>query len=152
MRAILILAALGVSLGGCASITRGSTEIFQVTSEPTGAEATFSNGYSCTTPCSMEMKRRSEFVVTLRKEGYRTTEAAVTNVLSGGGGAALAGNIIIGGAIGVGVDAATGATQDLFPNPLNVVLDPVEPGTEDDDVKFIAVPERETPEEVSEES
>ena len=35
----------------------------------------------------------------------------------------MAGNVLIGGIIGIGVDAATGATQDLKPNPLHVVLE-----------------------------
>jgi hypothetical protein len=33
-------------------------------------------------------------------------------------------NVLIGGVIGIGVDAVTGASQDLKPNPLHVVLEP----------------------------
>lgn len=36
----------------------------------------------------------------------------------------MAGNVILGGFIGIGVDAATGAANDLKPNPLHVMLDP----------------------------
>ena len=36
----------------------------------------------------------------------------------------MAGNVIFGGLIGIGVDAATGAALDLIPNPLVVKLTP----------------------------
>ena len=39
------------------------------------------------------------------------------------GGAGLAGNVLLGGVIGLGVDAATGAAFDLVPNPLKVTLE-----------------------------
>ncbi|MFC5385149.1 hypothetical protein ACFPLB_04115 [Aquamicrobium segne] len=46
--------------------------------------------------------------------------------MSGEGAAGLAGNVLIGGLIGVGVDAATGATLDHYPNPAHILLVPVE--------------------------
>jgi hypothetical protein len=45
----------------------------------------------------------------------------------GGGVAATAGNVILGGVIGLGVDAATGAGFEHVPNPVNVVLQPEPP-------------------------
>ena len=39
------------------------------------------------------------------------------------GGAALAGNVLVGGIIGLGVDAATGASKELTPNPVSVTLE-----------------------------
>jgi hypothetical protein len=47
--------------------------------------------------------------------------------MSGGGGAGFAGNILAGGLIGMGVDATSGAMNDLMPNPLHVDLLPVAP-------------------------
>ncbi|MDP2581055.1 hypothetical protein Q8W37_14030 [Shimia thalassica] len=38
--------------------------------------------------------------------------------MRGSGGAALAGNILVGGIVGIGVDAATGSTLDHVPNPV----------------------------------
>lgn len=40
----------------------------------------------------------------------------------------MAGNVILGGLIGAGVDAATGATKDLKPNPIEVKLVPINGG------------------------
>jgi hypothetical protein len=37
----------------------------------------------------------------------------------------MAGNVLVGGLIGVAVDAGSGATQELVPNPLNVTLEPL---------------------------
>ncbi|MDO5646688.1 hypothetical protein [Paracoccus sp. (in: a-proteobacteria)] len=50
-------------------------------------------------------------------------QVRVTNRVSGGGGAAMAGNLVLGGIIGAGVDAANGATLELIPNPVEVTLD-----------------------------
>ncbi|WP_233145023.1 hypothetical protein [Paracoccus yeei] len=47
----------------------------------------------------------------------------VTNRVSGGGGAAMAGNVLVGGIIGAGVDAGTGAMLELVPNSVKVQLE-----------------------------
>lgn len=36
----------------------------------------------------------------------------------------MAGNVLVGGIIGAGVDMGTGAMLDLVPNPINVALEP----------------------------
>lgn len=46
--------------------------------------------------------------------------------MSGKGAAGLAGNILVGGLIGVGVDAMTGATLDHSPNPALITLVPTD--------------------------
>jgi hypothetical protein len=69
------------------------------------------------------MSRKSEFVATLTKEGYKPATVTVTHKTAGTGAAAVAGNVLIGGVIGLGVDMVTGASQDLTPNPVTVVLE-----------------------------
>ena len=121
------VALLGTTLGtGCATITRGSTEAFVIETKPIGAEAKLSNGLYCTTPCSLKVKRRGDFVVTLTKEGYETATAAVTSSVDSGGAAGMAGNVLLGGVIGAGVDAGTGAMHSHKPNPLVVELVPLD--------------------------
>jgi hypothetical protein len=71
------------------------------------------------------MDHRDNFDVTITKPGYRDWHGHVTHQFSTGGGVALAGNVLVGGLVGITVDAATGATQMLVPNPLNVTLEPV---------------------------
>ena len=58
------------------------------------------------------------------KPGYETVQATVTNKVGGQGGAAMAGNVIVGGVVGAGVDVASGAMLDLTPNPLVVTMQP----------------------------
>jgi hypothetical protein len=72
------------------------------------------------------MNHRDDFDVTISKSGYLDWRGHVTHQFSSGGGAALAGNVLVGGLVGLTVDAASGATQKLVPNPLNVTLEPVQ--------------------------
>lgn len=124
LAAVALLAALLST--GCATITRGSTEAFVIETKPAGAEAKLSNGLYCTTPCSIKVKRRGDFVVTLTKKGYETVTATVTSSVDGGGAAGMAGNVILGGIVGAGVDAGTGAMHSHKPNPLVVELVPID--------------------------
>jgi hypothetical protein len=74
-------------------------------------------------PCTLKLKRKESFTVTIHKPGYRKVTTQVISQVAGAGAAGMAGNVIVGGIIGVGVDAATGATKELKPNPLEVVLE-----------------------------
>ena len=121
----LALALLTAS--GCATVTRGISESFVIETVPAGAEATLSTGQSCTTPCSIKVKRRGEFTVMLEKDGYETLKSIVTSSVDGTGTAAGAGNLVLGGPspiglIGAGVDLGTGAMHAHEPNPLRVQL------------------------------
>ena len=122
---LLALACVTGSLGACATVTRGTDEAFTVETVPSGAAVHTSIGFNCDqTPCVWRIKRNSDFTVTITKPGYRTVNSQVTHTTSGAGAAGMAGNVLIGGVIGIGVDAVTGASQDLKPNPLHVVLEP----------------------------
>lgn len=117
-----ILAAFSVT--GCATITRGSDDVLVVNSAPGAAQVQLSDGQTCAnTPCTFKLPRKSELNVLISKEGCRSQQVRVTNEIASGGGAAMAGNIIFGGIIGAGVDAGTGATRDLVPNPVQVALE-----------------------------
>jgi hypothetical protein len=119
-----IFACASFSLGGCATVTRGSSEAWTVETTPGGAAVATTTGFKCdATPCTFKMKRKTEFDVTVTKPGFKTYSTHITNQIGGKGGAALAGNVLVGGLIGIGVDAATGASKDLTPNPLKVTLE-----------------------------
>ncbi|MBK6704134.1 MAG: PEGA domain-containing protein [Caulobacteraceae bacterium] len=124
MKTAVLLASL-VTLASCATITRGTTEAFVVYTVPAGAYVRLSTGQECnSTPCTFaRIPREAEFTVEIRKEGYRTVTANVSHQTSGQGGAGMAGNVLVGGIIGLAVDANSGATQDLVPNPLTVHLE-----------------------------
>lgn len=114
----LSCAAALIALTGCASITRGSTNEVSFTSVPAGAAVKTSTGQSCTAPCTMIFERRQEFMATFTLGNEVRTIDVKTDLAANGAGAA-AGNILAGGVIGLGIDAATGATLDHFPDPVH---------------------------------
>lgn len=124
----LVFAGAGLLLAGCATITRGATDTWTVSTTPVGAAVRTSNFFSCDqTPCTFKMSRKAEFDVTISKVGYKTWTGHVTHHVASSGGAAMAGNVILGGVIGAVADAASGAMLDLVPNPLSVTLEKDEP-------------------------
>jgi hypothetical protein len=69
------------------------------------------------------MRHNAEFDVTVSKVGYKPFHGHVIHQVSTAGGVGMAGNVLVGGLIGVTVDVASGAMMELKPNPLNVTLD-----------------------------
>ena len=110
-------------LSSCATITRSSEEVFQVDSTPQDATVKLSNGMSAKTPASFKVKRRDPLDVTVSKTGYKTREVRVESQIDSAGGTAMAGNVLVGGIIGVAIDAGSGAMYAHKPNPLHIVLE-----------------------------
>jgi hypothetical protein len=118
--------AVSVMLAGCATVTRGTRQTFKIDSTPTAAKVELSNGESCTTPCTLKLKRRPGFTATFTKEGYESQTVKVDSELHGGGVAAGAGNLLLGGVVGGLVDGSNGSLNSLSPNPLQVTLAPTQ--------------------------
>ena len=115
---LLAVLAGSLSLGACATVTRGTTEQITFDSTPS-AEMRTSTGLTCpTTPCTLDVSRKSEFVATFSKQGYQSQNVIVQTRVAGAGAAGFAGNVLIGGVVGMGVDAATGSTLEHYPNPV----------------------------------
>src|SRR5438552_18616008 len=109
----------------CATITRGVHEKLSVLSEPSGANVMLSSGEKGVTPAKFVKSRRGDsFTVTVSKPGYIPQSVKVESEASATGGAAMAGNAVLGGLIGIGVDAASGAYNSLYPNTVSVHLVP----------------------------
>lgn len=119
------IVAVAASVSGCATVVRGTSEQVAFVSEPPGAAMTSSSKYACpATPCTLQVDRSDQFNATFVKPGYRPVTIPVRTQVSGGGAAGLAGNILVGGLIGVGVDAVSGASLDHTPNPVVANLQP----------------------------
>ena len=127
MRQIIFIALAAASLGGFATVTRGTTNQVQIVSEPAGASARTSFGHQCNTPCTLSVSRKDEFSVLISAPGYEEQRVDVKTQLAGTGAAGFAGNIVAGGVVGMVVDASKGATLEHSPNPVTVSLRPLAP-------------------------
>ncbi|MET4199197.1 hypothetical protein ABIA95_003196 [Bradyrhizobium sp. LA8.1] len=88
------IVALSVMLGGCASVTRGTTENISISSTPSGVEAVVSGmevPTTCTTPCSVVVKRNADISITFQKEGYEPQIVPLSRDIPTSGAAGFAG-------------------------------------------------------------
>lgn len=95
---------------------------------PADSSIRTSLGHSCpASPCVVKVARKTPFTAFAERPGYHPTSIEIKTKVAMDGGAAFAGNVLIGGAIGMGVDAVSGATLDHYPNPAVLVLQPLDP-------------------------
>jgi len=130
MMRLVLAAAIALPCVGCASVTRGTTENISISSTPAGATAEISGldvPTACVTPCVVQAKRSADITVTVNKEGYEPQIIPLTKEVPATGAAGFAGNVLLGGVVGMGVDAVTGAALDHKPNPVIVTLQPLSP-------------------------
>lgn len=123
---IVFVAGIAVSLfSGCATVTRGTKDTLVIESDPAGAKVTLSTGATGMTPSAFKLPRKHDLTVHIEKTGYEPLTVEVKSQVVGAGGIAMAGNVLLGGIIGAGVDVGTGAMDDLKPNPIKVTLVPL---------------------------
>lgn len=120
----LIAAALAVLVGACATITKGTTQNVAIdTPGVPGAYCTIqtqSGPQLVTTPGSAVLaKGSSALPIQCTKECY----IAGSSIIPSGTEAMAAGNVVFGGIIGLGVDAASGA-MNKYPDIVTVAMTP----------------------------
>ncbi|MTI01154.1 translation initiation factor 2 [Roseibium sp. RKSG952] len=126
-RLVLALGAVSM-LTGCATAVRGTTEVVRIYYAPSDAQVVTSTGTTCSmSPCDIKISRKEEFEIVASKTGYERQTVSVKTRVAPKGVAGMAGNVILGGAIGIGVDAVSGATLDHYPNPVLIELEPTNP-------------------------
>ena len=115
-----------ILLSACSTITTGTTQSFTVnTPHAEGASCTLKDSRGGTwrlqqTPQTVEVtKGDGPMNVTCQKAGFKTTTLVVKEGFAG----ATLGNIILGGGVGVIVDAASGAAQE-YPSKVSVWMEP----------------------------
>jgi PEGA domain len=113
-----------VLLTSCATMSRGSHETLTVLSEPSRANVVLSSGEKGVTPATFVKRRRGNFTVTVSKTGYVSKVVNVESKASATAGTARARDVLLGGPLGVTVDAVSGAYNSLYPNPVSVRLLP----------------------------
>lgn len=113
MKGLVAIFAVMCLCSGCATMIRGTEEMVQVTSEPSGAIAEASDGQKCVTPCQLKFKRNQTVQIKITKDGYQPQSMSVYPTLAGAG-------VLLGGVI----DYGTGAVYSLTPNPCCALLNP----------------------------
>ena len=122
--ALLSLVAIGVSVSGCATIVDGTTESISVASTPVeGASCRLTNTegtWYVTTPGNAVVhKTKNDLHVHCTEPGYGPGNLVAVSKFGG----ATFGNIVAGGIIGAGIDAASGANY-YYSTPITVPLGP----------------------------
>ena len=120
----VLLCLVVVLLISCATMSRGSHDTLTVLSEPSRANVALSSGEKGVTPTTFVKGRRDNFTVTVSKAGYISQTVNVKSKVSAPGGTARTRDVLLGGPLGVTVDAVSGAYNSLYPNPVSVRLLP----------------------------
>jgi hypothetical protein len=118
------VAALGVAMSGCASIVEGTTQSVAITSSPQdGAKCTLTSSegvWYVTTPGNAQVhKTKNNLDVVCTKAGFRDGHRTIEPSFN----AVTVGNLVAGGVVGLGIDAATGANYN-YPSEVNIAMDP----------------------------
>jgi len=122
-----LMAALGLVLttAACATVVGGTTQEVFIESEPAGASCKVDRlganvGVVNPTPGRVNVSRSKEtMIVGCTRDGYELSNEVVASSFTG----ATLGNILLGGVVGVVVDAASGA-NNKYPDRVLVVLTP----------------------------
>jgi hypothetical protein len=116
----LLTLSLLIALNGCATIMHGTTQDIGVVTEPSGAELLVDGRDHYKSPATITMKRKDDHTLEISREGYKNERIDIKGTIS----AAVLGDFLAGGAIGYGIDAATGAQRRLEPASVYVRLRP----------------------------
>jgi hypothetical protein len=124
IKTIAALAALGVALSGCATVVKGTTQSIAVTTPPVeGASCVLTSKegtWTVVTPGVAKVgKTKQDIQIHCTKSGYQDATATIPSNFEGW----TLGNVILGGLIGFGVDAATGAMNE-YPHAFAVPMTP----------------------------
>lgn len=118
--AFLVSASL---IGGCASISEGTKQTVTIITDPSGATCNISQGGNLIaivnpTPGSTTVpKSKYDLIINCKRDGYGSGVGVLRSETDG----ATAGNLLLGGVVGLAVDASTGAIN-RYPNIASIIL------------------------------
>lgn len=126
LSAVATIVALGVAMSGCASVVKGHLQSIAITTPPvTGANCVLSSplgSWTLVSPGTVTVKRSKEDIqARCTKPGYQDAIATIPSNFEGW----TVGNLLLGGVIGVGIDAATGAINE-YPHAFQIPMSPAE--------------------------
>ncbi len=109
---------LGLISTGCCTIVSGRDQNVRITSEPAGATILVDGKPCGVTPAKFKLLRKEKHDVQVVMAGFEPAQAT----LKPGINPWLFGNVLIGGLIGIGIDAVTGSWETLYPGEVNVKM------------------------------
>lgn len=121
--ALLVLCCFTIT--GCATIVKGSTQTLTVQTEPDGANCELTRegqtiGAINPTPGTVQIdKNKNDIEITCKKKGYSNAVVTVSSTFQSW----TVGNILLGGLIGIAVDASSGAINE-YPSSVELKLMP----------------------------
>ncbi len=116
---------LALACSACATVVGGTTQEVFIESEPSGAACKVDRlganvGMVSPTPGRVNVSRSKEtMIVSCTRDGYEQSNEVLVSSFTG----ATVGNILLGGVVGIVVDAASGA-NNRYPDRVMVVLTP----------------------------
>ena len=116
----ILLTGLIFGLSSCATIILGSKQSVGISSTPSSAKIFINNEEVGMTPKTVDIKKNEakSFKVRIELDGYEPYETVLTRKTSGW----IAGNILLGGLIGLAVDFGTGGAYVLTPEQIEAQL------------------------------
>jgi len=105
---LISISLVGIITSGCATATRGTHEVVEINSEPSGARAisnipnmtknsNLDGFYGCVpTPCSINFSRRAEPVISVEKDGYKDIKFKIVSSVATSSTAVPVGSIVAG--------------------------------------------------------
>lgn len=97
------------------TMLRGTTQVVEVRSEPSGATVSIPGFDKRTTPAFLVLTRGQSYKVTVSKEGYKTVTTDLVSRRATDG--------VAGTALGNAIDEASGAAWELNPSKLTVTME-----------------------------
>lgn len=120
MRSCILFGLLLPALSGCGLIFNGTRQTVQVQSTPSATKvSTTPATMDYTTPSTINLERRTSYSLRFEKEGYSPATFALQSRVRAG---IVIADVILGGVIGVVIDATTGAWSKLVPGTVTVSL------------------------------
>ncbi|MEI6848010.1 MAG: PEGA domain-containing protein [Chlorobiaceae bacterium] len=115
---LLLLATLGITFSGCATIIDGTSQKVSFSSNPSKADVTIDGKTIGKTPLTEDLSKKENHTVKINLNGYHPYEITLTKKVNSW----VWGNLVFGGIVGLAVDAISGGLYELTPSQVNADL------------------------------
>jgi len=129
---VAVIIIMLVSLASCATILGNTSKNVTFTSEPRGAKVAVESKkpglyFTTTTPGTIKLSKKKNYFATYTLDGYHTVTSPINRTVGKNAAGSGFGNLLLIGLlapIGIGIDAASGASANL-PDGIHTDLVPI---------------------------